>query len=324
MAGKASERFVWAIDTLEVRPADRLLEVGCGHGVAVSLVCERLTTGTITAIDRSSKMIVMATRRNREHVDAGRAVLEAVALEDADLGDRRFQKVFAFNVAPFWQQPEAALGAVSEHLGQGWGGLPLLGRAPLRAGASPGPRERAGRPATRGRLLRRQGAGRRPAPGPRGLRDRAATGRMNMDRNTLCRVPMTKGVYAGTALASARTRSSTAARTRRLGALPPPGWRRSSFATGSSVRTASSMTTGPGGPNAKIGHVQSNASWRSRRWPTAGGGRARQSKRTSTPAGVWVTVGSRSGSSATTISVVSSSGWMPGSTRSPSSLPESV
>src|SRR5215510_9923898 len=87
MAGKASERFVWAVDTLKVRPADRLLEIGCGHGVAVSLVCERLTTGTITAIDRSPKMIEMATRRNREHVEAGRAVLEAVALEDADLGN---------------------------------------------------------------------------------------------------------------------------------------------------------------------------------------------------------------------------------------------
>src|SRR3954471_3615233 len=112
MAGKASERFLWAVDTLEVRPADRLLEVGCGHGVAVSLVCERLTTGTITAIDRSPKMIEMVTRRNREHVDAGKSVLEATALEDANLGDLRFDKVFAFNVAPFWLQPEAALGAV--------------------------------------------------------------------------------------------------------------------------------------------------------------------------------------------------------------------
>jgi len=116
MGGKASERFVWAVDTLEIRPADRLLEVGCGHGVAISLVCERLTTGTITAIDRSSKMIEMATRRNRKHVDAGRAVLEAVALEEAEFGDRRFDKVFAFNVAPFWLQPKAALGAVREHL----------------------------------------------------------------------------------------------------------------------------------------------------------------------------------------------------------------
>jgi SAM-dependent methyltransferase len=116
VATKASERFRWAVDTLEVGPTDRLLEVGCGHGVAVSLVCERLTTGTITAIDRSPKMIEMATRRNREHVDAGRAVLEAVALEDADLGERRFEKVFAFNVAPFWLKPEAALGAVRENL----------------------------------------------------------------------------------------------------------------------------------------------------------------------------------------------------------------
>ncbi len=116
MAGTASERFIWAVDTLEVRPTDRLLEVGCGHGVAVSLVCEKLTTGTITAIDRSPKMIDMATRRNREHVDAGRAVLDAVALEDADLGDRRFDKVFAFNVAPFWLQPKVALGAVRKHL----------------------------------------------------------------------------------------------------------------------------------------------------------------------------------------------------------------
>src|SRR3954447_10324946 len=116
MAGKASQRFVWAVDTLEVRPAHRLLEVGYGHGVAVSLVCERLTTGTITAIDRSPKMIEMATRRNREHVDAGAGRLEAIALEDAELGDRRFDKVFAFNVAPFWQQPAAALGAVREHL----------------------------------------------------------------------------------------------------------------------------------------------------------------------------------------------------------------
>jgi SAM-dependent methyltransferase len=112
----ASERLVWAVDTLGVRPADRLLEIGCGHGVAVSLVCERLVTGTITAIDRSPKMIAMAVRRNQVHVDSGRAELFTVALGDADLGDRRFDKVFAFNVAPFWLEPEAAVGAVRDHL----------------------------------------------------------------------------------------------------------------------------------------------------------------------------------------------------------------
>src|SRR6266508_3554981 len=84
MASKPSERFVWAVDTLALDPADRVLEVGCGHGVAVSLVCERLTSGRITAIDRSQKMIEMAARRNREHVAGGRAVLKTAALEKAD------------------------------------------------------------------------------------------------------------------------------------------------------------------------------------------------------------------------------------------------
>jgi SAM-dependent methyltransferase len=116
MVGKASARFVWAVETLSVRPDDRLLEVGCGHGVAVSLVCERLTTGTIVAIDRSPRMIEMAAQRNREHVEAGRTILDPVALEDADLGERRFDKVFAFNVAPFWLEPERALHVVREHL----------------------------------------------------------------------------------------------------------------------------------------------------------------------------------------------------------------
>lgn len=117
MASKVSERFVWAVETLELEPGDRVLEVGCGHGVAVSLVCERLgPRGRITAIDRSQKMISAATRRNRLHIESGRAVLEAVALEDADLGRQRFDRVFAFNVAPFWLEPSEALEIVRAHL----------------------------------------------------------------------------------------------------------------------------------------------------------------------------------------------------------------
>src|SRR3954451_23136659 len=116
MASRPSERFVWAVDTLALDPAGRVLEVGCGHGVAVSLVCERLTSGQITAIDRSPKMIEMATRRNREHIAAGRAVLKTAALEQANLGNERFDTVFAFNVAPFWLEPKNALGIVRRHL----------------------------------------------------------------------------------------------------------------------------------------------------------------------------------------------------------------
>lgn len=96
-----AERLRWAVEMLDPAPSDCLLEIGCGAGVAVSLVCKGLAGGKIVALDRSRSMIVQATRRNRVHVDAGKAVFEAVALTDANFGDLRFDKVFAVNVRLF-------------------------------------------------------------------------------------------------------------------------------------------------------------------------------------------------------------------------------
>jgi SAM-dependent methyltransferase len=129
VVAKASERQAWVVETLAVDPADRVLEVGCGHGVAVSLICERLTTGRVVAIDRSRTMIDAATKRNREHVASGKAEFLTVALEDADFGAERFDKVFAVHVAAFWRRPAETLGAVREALVPG-GSLSLFAQEP--------------------------------------------------------------------------------------------------------------------------------------------------------------------------------------------------
>ena len=97
---RASERIAYAVDMLDVQPRDRLLELGCGHGVAVTLVCERLDGGSITAIDRSAKMIAAARKRNAAQVEAGTASLVESSLSAADLGAGRFDKVFGIHYPP--------------------------------------------------------------------------------------------------------------------------------------------------------------------------------------------------------------------------------
>jgi ubiquinone/menaquinone biosynthesis C-methylase UbiE len=104
-----TERLQRVVERLDVQPDDRVLEIGCGHGVAATMVCERLGEGgRLTAIDRSPKMIDAAARRNAGYVDAGVAEFLVATLEEVDLGERRFDKVFAVRVGLFHREPERA------------------------------------------------------------------------------------------------------------------------------------------------------------------------------------------------------------------------
>jgi ubiquinone/menaquinone biosynthesis C-methylase UbiE len=114
-----SERLRSIVEGLDIQPGDRVLEIGCGHGVAATLVCERLDGGFLTAVDRSAKMIEAAARRNSEHVAAGKAEFLVAKLEDLDLGERRFDKVFAVRVGLFHREPERARNLVEPWLAPG-------------------------------------------------------------------------------------------------------------------------------------------------------------------------------------------------------------
>jgi ubiquinone/menaquinone biosynthesis C-methylase UbiE len=103
-----SERLRRIVEELGIRPGDRVLEIGCGHGVAATFVCERLASGRLTAVDRSPKMIEAAARRNAAYVEAGTAEFIVATLEDLDLGDRRFDVLFAVRVGLFHRDPERA------------------------------------------------------------------------------------------------------------------------------------------------------------------------------------------------------------------------
>ncbi|MBI5104178.1 MAG: methyltransferase domain-containing protein [Solirubrobacterales bacterium] len=129
-----SERLRAIVEQLDLAPGDRVLEIGCGHGVAATYICERLTGGGhLTAVDRSRKMIAAARTRNAEHVAAGRAAFLVAELEALDLPDQRFDKVLAVRVGLFHREPARARALVEPYLAPG-GVLHAVFDAPARSG----------------------------------------------------------------------------------------------------------------------------------------------------------------------------------------------
>ncbi len=108
----------------------RVLEVGCGHGVLLSLLAARLTSGTVVGLDRSATMTAAAAARNADAVAAGRVVLRTAPLLTADLDGEAFDLVVAVHVGVFWRPPADELGVVRRVLGPG--GRFLLVDQPLR------------------------------------------------------------------------------------------------------------------------------------------------------------------------------------------------
>ena len=95
-------RIRWAVDLMDVGPADNILEIGCGPGAGAELICQRLETGKLFAIDRSESGVDRTKRRCRQYVESGRLTVRQIDLATLRVPVRRLHKVFAFNVNLFW------------------------------------------------------------------------------------------------------------------------------------------------------------------------------------------------------------------------------
>jgi cyclopropane fatty-acyl-phospholipid synthase-like methyltransferase len=99
-----SDRLAWAATVVDPRPGDRVLEVGCGHGVLVDLLARR--GADVVGVDRSATMIAAAARRNKAAVAAGRVRLRTGPLVEV-APEGPFDAVVSFNVRAFWTPPAA-------------------------------------------------------------------------------------------------------------------------------------------------------------------------------------------------------------------------
>ena len=111
------ERYRWAVEILDVQPDDMILEIGCGYGHSIPLICEKLATGHLTAIDRSEKMVAAGSSANEQFIETGRVTILHQELLDRQLAEASFDKIFLFNINAFWMDPREELAEIRRLLG---------------------------------------------------------------------------------------------------------------------------------------------------------------------------------------------------------------
>lgn len=100
MGDRISARLREIVDALPLRPGSRVLEIGCGPGVAARAVLHRIGEGRVLAIDRSATAIHQARAGSAAELASGRLVFRCVAVEDLVLapGEAPYDLAFAVRV----------------------------------------------------------------------------------------------------------------------------------------------------------------------------------------------------------------------------------
>jgi ubiquinone/menaquinone biosynthesis C-methylase UbiE len=124
----------WAVQLLDVQPADRVIELGCGPGVAIAALASRATSGLVVGVDHSPVMIRQARQRNSAAIRAGKVRLIETPIESLSIADGPFDVALAVNTVGMWPEPTARLREIARLLRPG-GRIALVSQ-PRCAGAT--------------------------------------------------------------------------------------------------------------------------------------------------------------------------------------------
>ncbi|HLL09641.1 MAG TPA: class I SAM-dependent methyltransferase [Rubrivivax sp.] len=100
MSSSVAQRILLAVDALPLRPGIRVLEVGCGPGVAAREIVRRWPSACVLGIDRSPKAIQQALAGSQAEIARGSLAFRQVAAEAFELeaDEQPYDLAFALRV----------------------------------------------------------------------------------------------------------------------------------------------------------------------------------------------------------------------------------
>jgi ubiquinone/menaquinone biosynthesis C-methylase UbiE len=130
------QRNGWVVSLLDVRPTDRVLEIGFGPGIAIAELV-RAGAGHVYGIDHSDVMLRQASRRNAAAIRAGRVTLLTASVDQLpDALDGPFDAILAVNSLGFWPAAAERLAELRGRLAPG--GRIAIASQPRCPGATAG------------------------------------------------------------------------------------------------------------------------------------------------------------------------------------------
>jgi SAM-dependent methyltransferase len=137
MSAKISSRLLQIIEALPLKKGMRILEIGCGPGVAAREIVKRFDGVYLLALDRSLKAIELAKKGSVAEIESGRLKFMHSKIENFSLpdGEKPFDIAFAIRVGALdGRHPEireTALATISKALKKN-GQLFIDGGNPLK------------------------------------------------------------------------------------------------------------------------------------------------------------------------------------------------
>lgn len=102
----------WALGSLDISDNSEVLDIGCGGGLAMSLLRQKFNGGVVAGVDYSPTAVEETTKFNKSAVECGGCTVTQGSVSELPFGNSRFDLVTAFETVYFWPELTQDFGEV--------------------------------------------------------------------------------------------------------------------------------------------------------------------------------------------------------------------